>query len=126
MKQVWIGLGILAALLLGGIWMGNTLERAHEQQIRDLDQARVAAEAGNWNLAEAHLTRAKKEWNEKRNISGTLYRQDPLDQIDGLFVQLESSAAIRDRAGFCENCALLARSLQNLPQSHSFHWRNLL
>ena len=126
MKQVWIGLGILAALLLGGIWMGNTLERAHEQQIRDLDQARVAAEAGNWNLAEAHLTRAKKEWDEKRNISGTLYRQDPLDQIDGLFVQLESSAAIRDRAGFCGNCALLARSLQNLPQSHSFHWRNLL
>ena len=126
MKQVWIGIGILGALLLGGIWMGNTLEQAQTQQIRDLEQAEAAARAENWNLAEAHLTRAKKEWEKKRNFSSTLYRQDTLDQIDGFFAQLEANAACRDREGFCENCALLAKCLQNLPQSHSFHWRNLL
>ena len=126
MKQVWIGLGILVALLVGGIWMGNTLDQAHEQQIRDLNQARVAAAAENWNLAEAHLTRAKQKWDEKRNISGTLYRQDPLDQIDGLFAQLAAQLACRSREGFCANCALLEKYLENLPQSHSFHWRNLL
>lgn len=126
MKQVWIGLGLLAVLLLGGIWMGNALEQAHAQQTRDLQQARTAAMEENWNLAGAHLTRARKEWDQKRNVSSVLYRHDPLDQIDGLFAQLEAQLACRDRAGFCGNCALLAKNLQNLPQSHSFHWRNLL
>lgn len=125
MKQVWIGLGILGLLFFGGIWMGNELEQAHGQQIRDLEQARTAAMEENWSRAEAHLTRARKQWEGRRNISGVLYRQDPLDQIDGLFAQLESFSACRDRMSFCSSCALLARNLQNLPETHSFHWRNL-
>jgi len=126
MKQVWIGLGLLAVLFFGGIWVGSGLEQAHEQQIRDLEQARIAAMEENWNRAEAHLTRAQKQWDERRNLTAALYRHDELDQIDVHFAQLEAQLACRDRTAFCGSCALLAQNLQNLPQAHSFHWRNLL
>ena len=126
MRQVWIGVGILAALLLGGIWIGEAQADAHGQQIRDLELASQAAMEGNWARAEAHLIRAEKKWEEKRNRSAMIYRQDTLEQIDGLFAQLMAQLACRSREGFCANCALLAKVLKNLPQSHSFHWQNLL
>lgn len=126
MRQVWIGVGILAALLLGGIWIGETQVDAHGQQIRDLSHAADAAMEENWARAEAHLIRAEKKWEEKRNRSAMIYRQDTLEQIDGLFFQMRAQLACRSREGFCANCALLAKYLENLPQSHSFHWQNLL
>ena len=126
MKQVWIGVGILGLLLLGGIWIGEAQADAHGQQIRDLSHAADAAMEDNWTRAEAYLTRGKKEWEEKRGRSAVIYRQDTLEEIDGLFVQLGAQLACRNREGFCANCALLAKYLENLPQSHSFHWSNLL
>ena len=126
MRQVWIGVGILGLLLLGGIWIGEAQADAHGQQIRDLSHAADAAMEDNWTRAEAYLSRGKKEWEEKRGRSAVIYRQDTLEEIDGLFAQLGAQLACRNREGFCANCALLAKYLENLPQSHSFHWQNLL
>ena len=126
MRQVWIGVGILAALLLGGIWIGETQADAHGQQIRDLELASQAAMEENWARAEAHLIRAEKKWEEKRNRSAMIYRQDTLEQIDGLFAQLRAELACRSREGFCANCAILAQVLRNLPEAHRFRWRSFL
>ena len=126
MKQVWVGIGLLAALLLGGIWVGKSLEQAHSKQILDLSHASDAARDENWTRAEAYLTRVTKEWESQRGLQAALHRHDPLEQIDGLFAQLKAQLNCRDREGFCANCALLEKCLENLPQSHCFRWRNLL
>ena len=126
MRQVWIGVGILGLLLLGGIWIGEAQADDHGQQIRDLSHAADAAMEDNWTRAEAYLTRGKKEWEEKRGRSAVIYRQDTLEEIDGLFAQLGAQLACRNREGFCANCALLAQVLRNLPETHRFRWRSLL
>ena len=126
MKQLWYGTALLIFLFAAGLFLGNHLENAWAQPIRDLGRAADAAMEENWARADAHLTRAEKEWEEKRNRSAMIYRQDALEQIDGLFAQLRAELACRSREGFCANCAILAKYLENLPQSHSFHWQNLL
>ena len=126
MKQLWYGIALLAVLLIGSLFLGNHLENACQQPIRDLDRAAEAATEENWNLAAALITRAKKDWQQHRKLAAALVNHSPLEQIDTGFAQLDTYIAAADSVQFSALCACLEQSLKLLHQSHTFHWWNLL
>jgi len=126
MKQFWTGIGILAILLVAGLWLGDAMEDIHIRQAKDLEKAVAAAEEENWPLANALCTRAEKEWTQKRNLTAALYRHDPIDLIDAGFATAKAYAACEDVSAFSGTCAQLARQLRSLPENHAFRWWNLL
>ena len=126
MKQFWTGIGILAVLLVLGLWLGDAMEDIHIRQAKDLEKAATAAIDENWSLATALCTRAERDWTRKRNLTAALYRHDVIEPIDAGFSALKNYAACADAAAFSGTCAQLARQLQSLPDSHTFHWWNLL
>ena len=116
MKQLWYGIALLAVLFMGSLFLGNHLEDACQQPIRDLDRAAEAAMEENWDLATALITRAKKDWQQHRKLAAALVNHNPLDTY----------VAAADSVQFSALCACLKESLKLLHQAHTFHWWNLL
>ena len=96
MKHLLFGVGLLAALLVLGLWLGSALEPAYEPAARDLEKAAGCVRDGDWALAAALSARAKQSWESRRNLTAALINHDVPDQIDQLFIQLENSAAWSD------------------------------
>ena len=126
MKHLWFGAGLLAALLVLGLWVGPRIEQSHHIPAKDLDKAVDAVLEDNWPLAEALFTRASRHWQSHRNLSASLARHDPMEQIDRDFAAAGVYLRIREKTAFCALCAQLAQSLRSLPQAHTPHWWNFL
>ena len=126
MKHLWFGAGLLAVLLAVSLWLGSTLEEAHQPAAKDLDKAASAALQDDWDLAEALYLRSRKHWQRHRNKAAALTRHDSVDQIDIGFAMLETYVRCEDTASFAATCSQLAQQLRSLPESHIFRWWNLL
>ena len=126
MKQFWIGLGLLGLILVSGLFLGNRMEQTHHPQAKDLDKAAAAAAEGDWEYAAALLTRAKKNWDESRDLAAALVHHEPLNDIDTRFAELGVYAKSRSNPDFSAGCAALAEVLRALPKSHKLSWWNLL
>ena len=126
MKQLWYGTALLVFLFAAGLFLGNHLENAWAQPIRDLGRAVDAAMEENWDLASALVTRAEKDWQHHRGITAALVHHSPLEEIDRDFSQLEAFIRMEDTVQFSALCAALGQDLENLQQSGRFRWWNLL
>ena len=126
MKQLWYGTALLILLFAASLLLGNHLEKACTQPIRDLDRATDAALEENWGLASALVIRAKKDWQRHRGITAALAHHDPLEEIDRDFTQLDVFTRTKDAVQFCALCAALEQNFENLQQSGRFRWWNLL
>lgn len=126
MKRIWFGVGLLVALLVLGILSSNFMERTHLTQAEDLNRAAELAASGNWPAAVDSYSAAKEAWDRKQFLIAALCKHEPIDQIEGLFAQLEVSAAARNSESFSSTCVYLARQLEALGKSHSLSLENLL
>ena len=126
MKQLWYGTALLFFLFTASLFLGNHMENAWTQPIRDLDRAADAAMEGNWSLASALVTRAEKDWQHHRGITAALVHHTPLETIDRDFSQLDVFIRTEDVVQFSALCAALGKDLENLQQSGRFRWWNLL
>ena len=59
MKRIWIGIGLLIVLLIGGLWISNTIADTHLPSAEDLEEASQLALEGDWDRASALMNRAK-------------------------------------------------------------------
>ena len=126
MKHLWFGIGLLAALLAAGLWLGGSLDDWHLPAAKDLDKAADAALAEDWGLAQALCIRAEKHWCKHRNLTAVVTHHDLIDQIDAGFAALEDYIRCEETSSFAATCSQLAGKLRSLHQSHGFHWWNLL
>lgn len=126
MKQLWIGLGILTALLAVSLGVGALLEDMHQPSAADLEKAAASALEGDWTLASALTIRAKKQWNHHRSLSAALISHGSMDQIDAGFSQLELYAARENPLLYGITCLKLSQLLESIPQAHGFRWWMLL
>ena len=126
MKRLWLGLGLVALILVAGVFLEQCLEGRHHPQAEALEQAADWARQENWQMARELLTRTRQDWQEHRDLVAALVHHGILDDIDVCFAKLEVYAAEGSRTEFCAGCAGLALQLRNLPKSHGFDWWNSL
>lgn len=126
MKRIWIGIGLLIGLLVGGIWSAKFMEDNQRLCAGDLRRASGLVLEEDWPLAEALTKRAEDRWEKKRHVTASLADHGQMDEIDGFFARLKVYGAAHDAVSYSGTCAHLAQLMEALGESHSFLWWNLL
>ena len=126
MTRSKIGAWLLAVLLVTGgisswgmIWLSTPIEEA-------ADAAVEAALAENWEETEELMGQARTRWEKYHNFCAAFADHEPMENINGLFAQLEVYARRRDSQGFAAICAQLSEDIRAIGEAHSLKWWNLL
>lgn len=126
MKRGWIGLGLLAVMLAGGLLVTWRMGRTHRLIAEDLKEAGRCALAENWGAAERFAEAACDDWKHIWRFSAAFADHEPMEAIDALFSQLDTYRIARDGVSFSAVCAELSRQVEAMGDAHSLNWRNLL
>lgn len=126
MKRIYLGIGLLVALLLAGMGIAGAAEKAHAPAAADLEHASRLVLEGNWDKSEALHKRARDIWQQKWRLTASVSDHAPMDEIDALFAELVVHARLRDASGYAAVCAELAERLNAMSQAQAFSWWNLL
>ena len=118
MKRIWFGAALLAVLLISGFASSAWMEKIHLSLSDDLSRAAELALEENWAGAESFTKAAHREWDKRRDLIASLSDHEPMDQIEGLFAQLDAFARAKDRVSYSSTCIFLARQLEALGQGH--------
>ena len=125
MKRIWFGAALLALMLALGLLSSAIMEKTWQTQSENLNRAASLVAEGDWMGARQLQNEAQMEWERKQLLVAALCRHEPIDQIDGLFAQLEVFSEARRAVSFGSTCVYLSRQLDSLGQSHSFNLKNL-
>ena len=126
MKRFVIGAALLLLLLLGGIFTTGILHRDFEPMALELRQAAREAEAGNWPQAHRFSRLAREKWEASWKRTAAFTDHGPMEQIDGLFTQLEVHREAGSTATFSAICLQLALEISELGEDHRLTWWNFL
>lgn len=124
-RRFYLGAGILALLLVLGIFNGHWLDQSNRQIVQRLIQAEEAAQEGNSDDALALAQQAKALWQSSWNRVAVVADHTAMDEIDGLFSQLVHYAR-EGAASFCATCARVRELVKAVSDGHQFTWWNLL
>ncbi len=126
MKRMKIGVGLLVAVLVAGIWLGERMIDCHLPCASDLEHAAACAMAEDWASAGALATRARETWERNKHLSASVTAHEPMDEIDALFGELEIYRAREETSAYSAGCMYLAEQLRDLGNSFKLSWWNLL
>lgn len=126
MKRMWIGLVLLAVTLAVGIVLTVTFDMLHRPLAEKLDEACLAAMAGNWDKAMQLTVQAKNDWEKARNFTAAVADHEPLEEIDAIFARLEVLGGLQLQGEFVSECAHLSRLAAAMGESQAVTWWNLL
>lgn len=123
MRRIWIGIGILVALLV----LGLAVMRITDRQLGEVhDTLKQASEIRDWDKAVDLAQQAQKDWQQKRYLMAALADHTDIDAIDGIFAQLEVYQQRRSETDHAAACAQLAEAIRDLEENHRLTWWNLL
>ena len=123
MKRIWIGIGLLLALLALGL---GVMVLADHRLGRVAGELEKAAQAESWDRAVELSERARVLWEENWNLSAALGDHSDIDQIDAVFAQLEVYIKRKDPVAHAATCAFLSEVITDLEENHRLTWWNVL
>lgn len=126
MKRAKIGTWLLIFLLVIGAVSSWGMVRFTEPLGEALEAAADAALREDWDRAEALAGQARARWEKYWNFCAVFADHEPMENINGLFAQLEVYAQNRDTQVFAAACAQLSEDTAAIGEAHSFTWWNLL
>lgn len=126
MKRMWFGLGLLALILIVGIWSGHRMTRVQVPCAEDLERAAACAMAEDWSGAGALTERARDLWQDNWKVCAAVSSHQPMEEIDALFEELDIYRAREDTTAYSAGCVYLAERLRDLGNSFRLNWWNLL
>lgn len=126
MKRGWIGFGLLALLLTGGLLVTWRMDRCHSAISKDLEQAVQYAIDEDWQMAAALTDKAHSDWDSAWGFSAAFADHGPMEEINGLFAELKVYEKIRKETDFAATCAELAEKISAMGDAHGLMWWNLL
>ena len=126
MKRLWIGIGLLAAILAVGLWTSLRLGTIHTDISKKLTDSARSAQSGQWDRADELAKAAEDAWEESWNFSAALADHTVLDEIDGFFAQATLYRENREALAYAATCARLSKAVEALQESHRLTWWNLL
>lgn len=122
MKRLWLGVGLLLALLALGIVTTVTMGRICEPVGQTLTRAGEAARVGELGQAEALCRQAKTRWEAYRTLSAAVTDHAPMEEIDGMFAAL---SVCRDSDRYAEYCARLTAMVAAVAEAQAVNWWNI-
>lgn len=125
MKRLWIGVGVLLVLLALGVGSTAVMEGIPGKLAEDMEKAAEVA-ATQWENAKSLADSAREEWDKYEHIIASLTDHEPLEELKGLFSELDISRHWDDRGYFATVCVRIASLAEALSESHTLHWWNLL
>lgn len=126
MKRLWIGVALLAAVLVIGIALTVTFEKLHRPLAEKLEAAGWAALDENWEKAEVLTEEARADWQKLRHFTAAVADHEPLEEMDVLFARLQVGLRQRDVTNFAALCRQLAALAAAVADSQAVTWWNLL
>ncbi len=126
MKRFYFGLALLLALLAAGIGTTLGILRGHEPVVTELALGSKAALLEDWSQAGQRIEKAQSRWEQYWKFSASLADHGPMEQIDGLFAQLEVYLEVRDPVLVAAACAELSRQVEAISDAHELNWWSLL
>ena len=125
MKRLWIGTGLLAAVLVTAVLTPAILSRCHTPAVQDLQRAAELVMADNWDTAASFSRRAEKQWQKTRPVTAAFSEHEPMEEIDALFAQLKIYREARDQVAYGSTCVYIACQMDALRGYHDFNFGNL-
>ena len=126
MKRCRFGLGLLLVLLVLGAVSAWGMGKGLAPMTEGIRQAGDAALQEDWDTAEALSAEVKEQWEKGFPYLASLSDHEPMENINGLFAQLEVYAQSRDPQNFAAVCGQLAQDLEAMGEAHSLKWWNIL
>ena len=126
MSRLWIGIGILAVLLILGIVFLFLSNDFYQDITADLEQAGQAARIENWQTAHQKLRESQEKWNRYRRFFASVTDHEPVEEVDSLFSQLELYEQYRLKAEFIAVCNSLSHLAEAIDEFHNLKWWSIL
>lgn len=126
MKRLWIGVSLLAAILVLSLLVAGFMERPHMAAARDLRQAADLAAEENWTGAGELFHRAQTIWESRQKLTASLADHEPMDEVQGLFLRLAYYHRQEEATEFGAACLELAALLEAIANVHRFSLTNFL
>lgn len=125
-KRFFLGLGILLTFLVLGLLVSWGMKEVTRPVSEMLEQAEEAVLSGNMEQGADLARQAKGIWESGWNIMALAADHSPMDEIDGLFAQIDYYAREENpwELGAC--CARVAQLVEAVSEAHAFTWWNLL
>lgn len=126
MRRIWLGIGILTALLAAGLWAQWEMQALNLPIAQELERASAFALAENWEAAQALAENAVRQWEANRGKTASLADHSPMDEVDLLLAELDVYGVTRETPHFAACCTQLSRMVRAIGQAHVFNWWNVL
>ena len=126
MKRLWIGIIVLAALLILSIAVAAMMHWIHAPIADTLDAAAQAWLRGDTESAVRLSEDAARRWEQWQVFTASFADHDPMDNMDELFAQLPIWAEETDSDEFASTCRALAALERSMARSHLPLPENLL
>lgn len=126
MKRITLGCVILLLTLGLSIAAGVVMHHIHMPIAASLAEAAQDADSGDWTSARLHAAQAREKWERARHFMAALADHSSMEELDGLFAELEEFAAQEETSDFSAACMHLVRLSDSMRQNHSLLWWNIL
>lgn len=126
MGRFWLGIGILVVFLVLGFWVTYAMDNVHSEISQTLEKAATQTLSGDLTEGITLVQQAKDRWQSHWHGTASVADHAPMDEIDGLFAQLEAYGQAGLSADFATYCARLSNLVAAVGEAHSLTWWNLL
>ncbi len=126
MKRLYLGIGLLVGLLLMGFWISNSMDNLHAPIAEALEKAAQQSMDGDMSGGVTLAQQAKQHWEKNWHRTASVADHSHMDEIDGLFAQMEVYSQTGQTVEFASYCARLAKLVEAVGEAHSLTWWNLM
>ena len=126
MKYFWLALAILVLVLAACTVSLFYLDQVVRETTELLDQAALAAEAGDYEAARDQVQQCLRVWESHKGGCGTLLRHEEADEVYYALCQLEAYAKAKSREDFLGQLAQARARLEHLRDMEQPAYYNFL
>ena len=126
MGKFLLGVSILLVFLALGLGVTAYADSTHAPITQDLQQAAQFSLSGDLAAATALSNQAKDRWESHWHLVAVFSDHAPMDEIDGLFAQLELYGKVSRHQDFAATAARISALVEAMAEAHRPTWWNLL
>lgn len=125
-KRFYLGLGILLLFLVLGLAITWGMEQVSQPVVRLLEEAAQEMLSGSSEQGIRLVRQARQLWDRSWTAAALAADHSPMDEIDGLFAQMDFYAQAKSRTELGACCLRLAELVEAVAEAHALTWWNLL
>ena len=125
-KRFYLGIGILAVLLVLSIGTAAAMRAIHRPMEADLNHAARLALAEDLESALPLAQRAYARWENYHSVIASFADHSPMDDTDTLFQEMLVYGQTEEVPHFIACCRELAVMTEAMYDAHGFSLKNLL